>query len=292
MSGGFTKLFSSIVTSTIWQEDDTTRIVWITLLALADAQGRVEGSVPGLAHIAHVGLPECEHALERLSSPDPYSRTRDFEGRRIEAIDGGWRILNYTKYRERRDPDNRREQNREAKRRQRDRDCQPNVSQCQPKSAQAEAEAEATPPVVVVGYPTTVPDYDDHQGVFDWILSAWNSLAEKTHRCATDGLRRTARRAYDDLAAHIAAWPRCDERTAREYIVAAIGNYCHAWQLHPRADRDWGLTGFLRSGITSVAEPNPPGLHRYAAGIYSLEAIRIAATRPDRPTRLRSSVRI
>lgn len=148
MSTGFTKLFSSIVTSTIWQEDDKTRIVWITLLALADAQGRVEGSVPGLAHVAHVGLGECEHALERLSSPDIYSRTKDFEGRRIENIDAGWRILNYQKYRDRRDPDKRREQTREAVRRHRDRRrsgqrCKPNVSQCKPKKAQAEAEAEA-----------------------------------------------------------------------------------------------------------------------------------------------------
>ncbi len=147
MSGGFTKLFSSIVTSTIWQEDDKTRIVWITLLALADAQGRVDGSVPGLAHVANVGLGECEHALERLSNPDPYSRTKDFEGRRIESIDGGWQILNYAKYREKRDPDKRREQIRDAVRRHRTRNrtgqgCKPNVSQCKPKKAQAEAEAE------------------------------------------------------------------------------------------------------------------------------------------------------
>lgn len=150
MSGGFTKLFSSIVTSTIWQEDDKTRIVWITLLALADAQGRVEGSVPGLAHVAHVGLGECEHALERLSSPDPYSRTKDFEGRRIEAIDGGWQILNYAKYRERRDPEARREYQRQW-----DRDHRPSghkrkqsssptrSDRVRPRPTQAEAEAEA-----------------------------------------------------------------------------------------------------------------------------------------------------
>lgn len=142
MTNGFTKLFSSIVTSTIWQESHETRIVWITLLALADAQGRVEGSIPGLAHLAHVDLAACEQALERLMAPDPYSRTKDHEGRRIEIIDGGWKILNYQKYRERRDPEKRREQTRDAVRRHRQKQCKPNVSQSKPGKAQAEAEAE------------------------------------------------------------------------------------------------------------------------------------------------------
>ena len=97
---GYTKLFGSLVTSTIWREDNDTRIVWITLLALSDAAGRVEGSIPGLAHIANVPLENCEKALKKLLSPDPYSRTKEHEGRRIAEIDGGWEILNYIKYRE------------------------------------------------------------------------------------------------------------------------------------------------------------------------------------------------
>ena len=98
---GFTKLFSSIVMSSIWSEDDKTRIIWITMIAICDAQGHVEASVPGLAYTARVSLEDCERALGILSSPDPYSRTKEAEGRRIEDIDGGWRIINYAKYRER-----------------------------------------------------------------------------------------------------------------------------------------------------------------------------------------------
>ena len=45
MQRGFTKLFNTIVTSTIWQEDDKTRIVWITMLAIADASGIVGASI-------------------------------------------------------------------------------------------------------------------------------------------------------------------------------------------------------------------------------------------------------
>jgi hypothetical protein len=31
--------------------------------------------------------------------PDPDSRTKDFEGRRIDTIEGGWLLLNHSKYR-------------------------------------------------------------------------------------------------------------------------------------------------------------------------------------------------
>lgn len=103
MSRTFTKLFSSITESTIWCESDQTRIVWIAMLAMADHAGRVWSSIPGLANRARVPLEAVESALETFMSPDPYSRTADFEGRRIEPIDGGWRLLNHAKYRAIRD---------------------------------------------------------------------------------------------------------------------------------------------------------------------------------------------
>lgn len=70
------------------------------MLAKCDQFGIVEASLPGLADCAKVSIPECEEALRVLSSPDAYSRTKDNEGRRIESIDDGWRILNHAKYRE------------------------------------------------------------------------------------------------------------------------------------------------------------------------------------------------
>jgi hypothetical protein len=97
---GFTKLFSDIVMSTIWREDDKTRLVWITMLATADAQGIVNTSVPGLADAARVKVVECRQALKKLSDPDPDSRSKENEGRRIIEVEGGFLILNYQKYRE------------------------------------------------------------------------------------------------------------------------------------------------------------------------------------------------
>ena len=67
---GFTKLHESILDSTVWREADTTRLVWITMLAMVDARGVVDASVPGLADRARVSLQDCQHALDRLLSPD------------------------------------------------------------------------------------------------------------------------------------------------------------------------------------------------------------------------------
>ena len=95
----YTKLFSSIVTSTIWTEDATTCKVWVTMLAIADKHGEVHASIPGLAQIAGLPVTAVIQSVEKFLSPDRYSRTPDDEGRRIEKIDGGWMLLNHAKYR-------------------------------------------------------------------------------------------------------------------------------------------------------------------------------------------------
>jgi hypothetical protein len=141
---GFTKLFSSIVTSTIWSEDSDTRVVWITLLALSDANGFVASTVPGLARLSGVELEVCESALAKFQSPDRYSRSQEHEGRRLRVVDGGFELLNHQKYREFRNEDDRRRQNREAQKRWRERNKSVSKRKhSKPPSAQAEAEAEA-----------------------------------------------------------------------------------------------------------------------------------------------------
>lgn len=108
MSMTFTKLFSSITESTIWDENSDTRIVWVTMLAMADRWGRVFGSIPGLANRSRVSIQKVREALEVFKSPDPESRTKVDDGRRIRDIDGGWFLINHGKYRALRDEDERR----------------------------------------------------------------------------------------------------------------------------------------------------------------------------------------
>lgn len=118
----YTKLFGSILDSTVWQSPAHVRIVWITMLAMKDRDGRVEASIPGLARRAIVTIEQCEEALALFMSPDKYSRTKDHDGRRIREIDGGWEVLNHDKYRELLDADDVREKNAERQRRKRERD--------------------------------------------------------------------------------------------------------------------------------------------------------------------------
>ena len=99
MSKGYAKIFESVLDSSIWVEPPETRILWITLLVMADRTGEVFASIPGLARRAHIPLKACEDALQTLLSPDQYSKTKDQEGRRLEEIEGGWRIINHAVYR-------------------------------------------------------------------------------------------------------------------------------------------------------------------------------------------------
>lgn len=85
---GYTKLFSEIIASSIWQKDSKARIVWITMLALANRKGEVVASVPGLAHIANVSLSECKKALKTLEVP---GTTEDG----IKKTDNGFQMLNF-----------------------------------------------------------------------------------------------------------------------------------------------------------------------------------------------------
>jgi len=109
MEPGFTKVFESLLDSTVWQESKETRLVWITMLLMKNRLHVVEASVPGLAKRAGVTIEECEVALERFRAPDPYSRTKEHDGRRIEDVDGGWKVLNGEAYKQRMGPEQRRE---------------------------------------------------------------------------------------------------------------------------------------------------------------------------------------
>lgn len=193
MSVTFTKLFSSITESTLWCEPDRVRIVWIAMLAMADSRGRVWASLPGLANRARVPLADAEDAIQRFLSPDKHSRTADNEGRRIEPIDGGWRLLNHEKYRNIRDEEAIKESKRAYinARRAKERAAVESVDICRTSSnsvvrgrhnaeAYTEAEAEArktktarkrASPPALVSVDDMVAEGVDRQHATDWLLN-------------------------------------------------------------------------------------------------------------------------
>lgn len=138
----YSKLHSSLVNSSLWTEPDNVRILFITMLALADRDGCVYGSRGGIFRLANIKWndedPDDQDPFEVLLSPDADSsdmmRNPDNEGRRIEEMPGGFKLLNYAYYRGLRNDDDRREQNRVAQERYRQRQSS-SVSQRKPRSA-------------------------------------------------------------------------------------------------------------------------------------------------------------
>lgn len=95
----FTKLHQAVIHSSIWSEPDHVRIVWITMLAMANSDGMVEASIGGLARAANVSRDRCEEALAVLMGPDPDSRDGT-TGERVQQVPGGFFIINYADYRD------------------------------------------------------------------------------------------------------------------------------------------------------------------------------------------------
>ena len=119
----YTKLFSSLLSSSVWAEPLATRVVWIAMLAMADRDGVVTARAPGIAKMAGVTRAECDKALACFAKPDPHSRTQDNEGRRAVETADGWQLLNYEAYRDRQTVEERRAKDAARQARKRDRDA-------------------------------------------------------------------------------------------------------------------------------------------------------------------------
>lgn len=102
--------------------DGTLRVNWkamVTLqqmIILANVDGVVDMSPHALHGRTGIPLDIIEEGLTALEAPDPHSRTKEFDGRRIERLDAhrdwGWILLNYQKYRNLASQDEKREADR------------------------------------------------------------------------------------------------------------------------------------------------------------------------------------
>lgn len=224
MSDTYTKLFSSITASTIVSEPLATRWLWVTMLAMADSSGDVHGSIPGLARIANISLEDCEAALARFLGPDPYSRTKDNEGRRVEEIDGGWKLLNHAKYRKIRSAEERRDYMRNYMRDRRAGEGEPEVASKPERKQVLAVSTEVTPPA-----PTPAPKKEQDQktaprgedllaGVDVQVAADFEALRTKVRapitKTAIAGIVREASKAGLDLNAALVI---CCERGWRGF---------------------------------------------------------------------------
>jgi hypothetical protein len=98
----YLKIDHELLGSTTWDLSPATRCVWITLLIRANANLNccVRETISSLARASNVSLEEAQQAVDILSSPDPNSRSRVEQGRRIIPVAGGWKVVNLQEYRD------------------------------------------------------------------------------------------------------------------------------------------------------------------------------------------------
>ena len=95
----FAPLFCKIIDSSIWEEPDNVRIVFITMLLKQDRDGVVRGSAYNIAKWANKTEDDVLEALGVLSSPDTRRKEpQPHDGRRVMRVEDGWLLLNAKKY--------------------------------------------------------------------------------------------------------------------------------------------------------------------------------------------------
>lgn len=228
MSDTYTKLFSSLTASTIVSEPLATRWLWVTMLAMADARGAVYAAIPGLARIANITLPETEEALRCFLAPDAYSRTQDNDGRRIERIDGGWRLLNHGKYSAIRSAEERRDYMREYMARKRAKDKEEPADVLAKQLTVLAKSTEVTPPALD---PTPTLQEQEQKALVQ-PAAARGRFAEFWLTYPNKKSRQEAEKAWKRLRLD----DRCDELIAHVALMTAT-------------DSDW-LRGYVPMGST------------------------------------------
>jgi hypothetical protein len=165
---------------------------------MADSRGRVFGSIPGIANRARISVESARIAMSTFLSPDPDSRTPVAEGRRIETIDGGWRLINHEKYREIRDHESIKEAKRRYinKRREEERKAKgvdqgvdnvdhsrSDVDRCR-HNAEAEAEADKTKEKTTSLSPSAQPTKKNT--TLEGFVSFWSAYPKKIGKGAAE----------------------------------------------------------------------------------------------------------
>jgi hypothetical protein len=114
------KIFDSMYDGTLarnWQA----LVTFQQMIVLSDADGIVDMTPDSISRRTSIPLEIIEAGIKVLESPDPHSRTPDNEGRRIERLDDhrpwGWHLVNHEKYKNLKDADEVRKQNRERQQR-------------------------------------------------------------------------------------------------------------------------------------------------------------------------------
>lgn len=118
----YAKIFQSILDSSV-ANDWQVRIVFEDMLILADRFGMVDMTIEAIQRRTGLPMEIVKYGIKKLMEPDPASRNKEAEGRRLELIDDrrdwGWQIMSYEHYSKMRSAEERRDYMRQYKREQR-----------------------------------------------------------------------------------------------------------------------------------------------------------------------------
>lgn len=198
------------------------RYTFIMLLAIADPTGRVVGTDVAIARRLNMPLDSFVNSVKQLGEPDPDSNSKEEEGRRVIPSDSerGYQLVNYIKYRNLKDEEEKREYMREYMRKRREdealrKTCKTvltdvkNVTQ-----AEAEAEAEEDKNTSTPQTPPAKPKRTlDESPEF---LKFWEAYPRKVGkpnaaRAFAKALRTaTAEDIMGGLVVHLPAWAESD----------------------------------------------------------------------------------
>ena len=124
---GYTPVFDTVFKGSLCGRWPDTA-AWICLLALADWRGHIDMTPEYIASVTGMPLPDLLGCIDRFMQPDPRSRSQAEEGRKLVLIDPqrawGWRVVNFTLYRERARNINRTERGESAEKQRRYRERQ------------------------------------------------------------------------------------------------------------------------------------------------------------------------
>lgn len=133
------KLFESTFSGSMYGKGSTVFAVWGYAIAHARKDGSTEMNPKMLASVLGDSLENVSNALAFLEAPDPESRSKNDEGKRlIKEGEYLYRIVNYQRYNGMRNEDERREYNRQKQKEHRQRvsnGLSNSVSHGQPPSA-------------------------------------------------------------------------------------------------------------------------------------------------------------
>ncbi len=95
----FSKIYDHILDSTLWEEIPEARLVLLGMAFASDLDGKLfTRTKSALARRLNLTEDYIDRGLAPLLLPDPNSANKEYDGRRVVPIDGGWLVVSKSKY--------------------------------------------------------------------------------------------------------------------------------------------------------------------------------------------------